>query len=57
MTFMQYHLMDAYLRGQGGGGGCWSRRRGQEEEVQTEVMLMAAEYSEELQSHGNQGGE
>ena len=54
---MQYHLMDAYLGGQGGGGGCWSRHGGHEEEVQIEVMLMAAENSQELQSHGNQGGE
>lgn len=61
MCFMWHscgiYLMDKHLGGQGGRGRCWSRCRCHEEEVQIEVMLMAAENSQELKSHGNQGGE
>lgn len=49
--------MDNHLGGQGGRRRYWSRCRCHEEEVQIEVMLMAAENSQELKPHGNQGGE
>lgn len=43
-----------YLGGYGRTGRCWGSICIHEEEVEVEVMLMAAEDSQELQSHGNE---
>lgn len=43
-----------YLGRYGGAGRCWSSVSTHKEEVQIEVMFMAAEDSQELQPHGDE---